>query len=209
MPTFRFEGHDRFAKPLKGHVEASDEADACAQLRAKHIYAMKVELDGPEEMKTVLRHEEPSVGVKTATSAIFSKNPISPDSLELELFGNQGEGNIKIDQPVIPPSRAVSSAPAEDWERLLRARLEAISLVLRKMNEWKKNPDSGPIVGGKTWELFDSNLNQIAMKLITEAVEKAAEDAVPKSNYPPSITVTGGGAATMWIPQSDLRNNEV
>jgi hypothetical protein len=198
MPTFRFEGHDRFAKPMKGHVDASDEADACAQLRAKNIYAMKVEEDGPEEMRTVLRHEpEIELGVpKKATASIFNKKPIiEPDQIETELFGER--------QPemVLPPAPADKTAAPADWENALKLRLESISMVLRRMNEWKKSPETGPAIGGKTWELFDANLNELSKNLMSEAIKSAVDMIVTRqlgidNSYPQSRTFTGGGYST-------------
>jgi hypothetical protein len=205
MPTFRFEGHDRFAKPMRGHVDAKDEAEACAQLRAKNIYAMKVELDGPEEMSTVLRHEpELELGVtKKATASIFTKKPsVEQDEIESELFVDRQPEMVL---PTAPAASADKTAAPADWENALKLRLESISMVLRRMNEWKKSPETGPAIGGKTWELFEANLNELSKNLMSEAIKSAVDMIVTRqlgidNSYPQSRTFTGGGYNASWSP---------
>lgn len=55
---FRYEGHDKMGRPLRGELEAGSVEAASADLRAQGVYAMNLEPATVEPMKMVLEHKE-------------------------------------------------------------------------------------------------------------------------------------------------------
>ena len=58
--TFRYEGHDKMGRPMKGELEAGSVEAASAELREQGVYAMNLEPATDAPMKTVLEHKEPT-----------------------------------------------------------------------------------------------------------------------------------------------------
>ena len=56
---FRYEGHDKMGRPLKGELEAANQESASSELRAREIFALKLEPVTEDQMMTVLEHPEP------------------------------------------------------------------------------------------------------------------------------------------------------
>ena len=56
---FRYEGHDKMGRPLKGELEAANQESASSELRAREIFALKLEPVTEDQMRTVLEHPEP------------------------------------------------------------------------------------------------------------------------------------------------------
>ena len=56
---FRYEGHDKMGRPLKGELEAANQESASSELRAREIFALKLEPVTEDQMSTVLEHPEP------------------------------------------------------------------------------------------------------------------------------------------------------
>ena len=57
--TFRYEGHDKMGRPMKGELEAGSVEAASAALREQGVYAMNLEPATDAPMKTVLEHKDP------------------------------------------------------------------------------------------------------------------------------------------------------
>jgi hypothetical protein len=56
---FRYEGHDKMGRPLKGELEAANQESASSELREREIFALKLEPVTEDQMRTVLEHPEP------------------------------------------------------------------------------------------------------------------------------------------------------
>lgn len=69
---FRYEGHDRMGRPLRGEFEAATIEAASAKLREDGVFALKLEQATSEPMRTILEH-----GVVAKKDERF----VSPDSL--------------------------------------------------------------------------------------------------------------------------------
>lgn len=55
MAVFRYEAHDSMAKTKRGKLDASTREEAVEILRDEGLFVMRLEPDGPEEMRTVLQ----------------------------------------------------------------------------------------------------------------------------------------------------------
>jgi len=55
---FRFEGHDKMGRPMKGELDAANQEMASAELRTREVFALKLEPVDGEPMRTVLEHPE-------------------------------------------------------------------------------------------------------------------------------------------------------
>lgn len=101
MPKYKYEAHDRVARPYTGTVDAATEADAAAMIRDDlKLFALKIEADDGHPIKTVLpghaQAQQEWMGVaqpapKASPNVLTKTAPAraeTPDDLEIELFGN-------------------------------------------------------------------------------------------------------------------------
>lgn len=201
---YKYEAHDKFARPHIGFIEAATEADACAAIRDElKLFALKVEPDDDgQPIKTVLPGHQ-NAQSKSAPSPLTGTKVVT-DDLELELFGNPEPAPPPATQAVQEAHQAVetinkiaegvrtaaAAAPvdskllAQPWETQLQGDIEQVAFVLRTLKGWEaeykrasaeqKPPQFGPNVGGQTWSLVDKNFDAIAYEMMKDVLLRAA-----------------------------------
>lgn len=197
MPTYRYEAHDKFARPAHGKVDAPSEEAAAQVIREdKKLFATRIELDSAEPMKTLFER------LPSETTEV---RPYEPDPRATEaMYRNQVPGRPPADQQqerrvehqlpegaddtvVVrrPGSFAEAQARAAsaglgDWRDELGADLEGLSSALREIDLWKqsslKKGYKGPKVGKKTWAMIDKALPKVVEAVLVDAVKGAAHN---------------------------------
>jgi hypothetical protein len=155
MTKFNYEGHDKLGQPVTGFVEADSEAKAAQIIRQERgHYAREISTD---DIKPI--YERPAVG------AVVQREP---------------------EEETVPPDVVEQPPVAADpnlLQKTLKEDIEAISEVLRQLNEWKLAyrtssegklplPPGVPAVGGKTWECYEKHFDEIAKHLFKLAASR-------------------------------------
>jgi hypothetical protein len=197
---YYYEGHDKFGQIVHDSIEAESEEKAAQAIRneRKH-YAREI---SPDPVKP--KYEKPAIGVmeeaatgeeapKEAPEETPEETPepsVEAPEAKKPVCGKHGGHHCR--------SQATPGEPGE----ALKRDLEGISVVMRQMSAWNKDykraaawldaakeaeergeeppPGSGklppgvPRVGGKTWEFFESHLEDIGVELVKEAMRRAA-----------------------------------
>jgi hypothetical protein len=178
---YNYEGHDKLGQPVKGFVDAENEAIAAQTIRQERgHYAREISLG---EVRTL--YENPAVGGVTlrdddkGTAEAAEPHPEEKETSEERLVK---EGNVETPQ--------TSSGDPRTRTEVLRAGLEGISEVLRQVQEWKAAyrtsaenktplPQGVPAVGGKTWDCYDKHFESIAEHLFKEVARQALATPSP------------------------------
>lgn len=98
---FRFEGHDKMGRPMKGELDASNQEMASAELRARDVFVLKLEPVDGEPMRTVLEHPEELADVEAEIEKVKAEAdeemppcpadahcPVCQDKVDEELSGD-------------------------------------------------------------------------------------------------------------------------
>lgn len=188
MPTYRYEAHDKFARPTHGKVDAPNE-EAAAQIvrEERKLFATRIELDSAEPMKTLfergpgeatdVRPYEPD---QRATEAMYRNQALGLPAAAIAARLPEGaDDTVVVRRPgsFAEAKAMAASAGLGDWRDELGADLEGLSSALREIDLWKqasaKKGYNGPKVGKKTWAMIDKALPRAVEAVLTNAVQAA------------------------------------
>jgi len=186
MARYNYEGHDKLGQPVKGFVDAENEALAAQTIRQERgHYAREISLG---EVRTL--YEKPAVGGVILRNDGGTGEAAPPEGKEE--YGETHEernGQLVKEGDVEAPQTSSGESPRTRTE-VLRAGLEGISEVLRQVQEWKAAyrtsaenktplPQGVPAVGGKTWDCYDKHFESIAEHLFKEVARQALATPSP------------------------------
>ena len=188
---FRYEGHDKMGRPLKGELEAANQESASSELREREIFALKLEPVTEDQMRTVLEHpdpEPPDVEAeieKVRAEADEEMPPCPPDAhcpvcldAEQSSYGT-GRGKALAEKDLAAPMDG--TAHIAELTDDLRAAVEISNQIENELGD-KRNR----IVGNRVERIL---LSKAALKaMVTEAALKALHGAnirrMPKGRGP-------------------------
>lgn len=180
--TYYYEAHDKFGQPVNGKVEAESEEQAAKVIRDEGHYAREI---STEPVKA--KYEVPDVGVgKSSTGEEAPPHKVSRSESDAPVQKKATKREVKnFIKTMENRNKEAKGEPILTRDRILKDQIEGVSEVLRLMSTWSKAYKEAqenekefqpgfPVVGGKTWEIFDANKQDFGKALILEAMKRSA-----------------------------------